>query len=123
MHRCGVAGSFVAAWVVPPAFLGAVGIWPAVVFAQFVPYGEGVFPVQDLSAGIQKIIQVSLSLVGVLALAVIVYGGFKYIIAKGDEREIEEAKQAITAGVIGVLIIGLAYAIVNFVFQALGAGN
>lgn len=106
--------------------LGGLGVWlitfPQLAHAQFQPSDVG-FPVTDLREGIQGIIRTSLLLVGVLALAVTVYGGFKYIIAKGDEREIEEAKQAITAGIIGVLIIGLAYALVVFVFQALGGGG
>ena len=92
---------------------------PGLVRAQFQPSKAG-FPVTDLNTGIQGIIRASLALVGVLALGMVVYGGFKYIMAKGDERETEEAKMVITASVIGILIIGLAYAIVVFVFQALG---
>lgn len=101
--------------------VSAFALWPVgFARAQFQPYGEG-FPVQDLVVGIQKIIQTSLLLVGVLALGMIVYGGFKYMAARGDEQEVQAAKSIITAGIVGVLIIGLAYAIVVFVFQALGA--
>lgn len=90
--------------------------------AQFKPYGEG-FPVQDLGAGIVGIVRTSLLLVGVLALGMLVYGGFRYMAARGEEQEIATAKTIITAAIVGMVIIGLSSAIVGFVFQALGVGQ
>lgn len=91
-------------------------------YAQgFTPPQNPGLPVTDLPTGLANIITTVLLLVGVIALGFIVWGGFKYIIAKGDEREIESAKLTITGGIIGIIVIGLALAIVRFVFQAVGS--
>jgi len=98
-----------------------LGVLPAVAHAQFTrPQNPGL-PVTDLPTGLANIITTVLLLVGVIALGFIVWGGFKYIIAKGDEPEIEAAKLTITGGIIGIIVIGLALAIVRFVFQAVGS--
>ncbi len=104
-------------------FLSAVSLFvglPNLVRAQFVPYNPGGVP-SDLGDAILGIVQVSLLLVGVLALGFIVYGGFRYMMARGDEQEVETAKTILTYAVIGIVFIALAYAIVRFVFQTLGA--
>lgn len=63
------------------------------------------------------VINTVLVLAGVVALGFLVYGGFKYITARGDEQETTEAKQTITGAVIGLVVIGIAAAIVNFVIS------
>lgn len=75
-------------------------------------------PVTDLPTGLANIINTVLLLVGVIALGFIVWGGFKYIYARGDEREIESAKGTIVTAVIGIVVIGIAAAIINFVIGA-----
>lgn len=88
---------------------------------EFEPYGVG-FPVQDLGTGILDIVRTALLLVGVLALGFLVYGGFLYITSQGDQNQLETAKSTVTHAVIGIAVIGLAYAIVAFVFRAFYEG-
>lgn len=77
----------------------------------------------DIKQCIEKFIEYALGLAGVLALAGIVYGGFVYITAAGNQERVESGKNAVTYSIIGLVVIGLAFAIVNFVFQALGGGG
>ena len=86
-------------------------------FGQQVVQGYGA-PARDLPGTILFIINFVLVLVGVLALAFLVYGGFKYITSRGDETEVEGAKSIITNAIIGIVVIGIAAAIVNFVIGA-----
>lgn len=74
---------------------------------------------EPLPRVILNIINFVLILVGVLALAYLVYGGFRYITSRGDETAVEEAKGIITNAVIGIVVIGIAAAVVNFVIQAI----
>ncbi|TSC71942.1 MAG: membrane protein of unknown function [Parcubacteria group bacterium Gr01-1014_38] len=76
-------------------------------------------PARDLPGTILGIINFVLVLVGVLALAYLVYGGFRYITSRGEESEVEAAKGMITNAVIGIVVIGIAAALVNFVIGAI----
>lgn len=78
---------------------------------------------KEIGECIQKVVQYVLGIAGILALAGIVYGGFLYITAAGNQDRIEAGKNAVTYSVIGLVVIGFAYAIITFIFQALGGGG
>lgn len=73
---------------------------------------------RSLPDTIMVIINYALTIVGVIALAYIVYGGFLYITAHGDSNQVDTAKNIIVYAVIGIVVIGVAAAIVNFVVGA-----
>jgi uncharacterized membrane protein YidH (DUF202 family) len=73
---------------------------------------------RDLPTAIMTIVNYALIIVGVLALAFIVYGGFLYITAHGDDKQVSSAKDIIINAVIGIVVIGIAAALVNFVVGA-----
>ncbi|MEK7072917.1 MAG: pilin [Patescibacteria group bacterium] len=60
-----------------------------------------------------------LSLVGVIFLVIIVWGGFLWMTARGNDQQVEKAKQLITSAVIGLIIIAGGYTITNFVLGAI----
>ncbi|MDO8511669.1 MAG: TrbC/VirB2 family protein [bacterium] len=76
----------------------------------------------DLSSVILNIINYVLAVVGVVALAYLIYGGFRYITSGGNEDSIQTAKDVIINAVIGIVVIGVAAALVNFVVRAVGGG-
>jgi hypothetical protein len=76
----------------------------------------------DLVGMIGVVVKYSLGLVGALALAMIVYGGFLYITAAGDPKQIEKAKTVIIYAIIGIIVIGVSFALVSFVVDAF-SGN
>jgi len=59
-----------------------------------------------------------LSLAALLAVIAIVWAGFLYVTAAGDDGRMETAKKIVIWVVIGILLILAAYAIVNTVMQA-----
>jgi len=77
----------------------------------------------DLVSMIARIINTALLLVGVIAVAMLVYGGFLYITAQGDAKQVEKAKTVVIYSVIGIAVIGLAYSIVAFVIGAFNGGG
>ncbi len=77
----------------------------------------------EIGACLANVIKYVLGIAGILALAGIVWGGFLYITAGGNQDRIESGKNAVFYSVVGLIVIGLAFAIVSFVFQALGGGN
>jgi len=68
---------------------------------------------------IGRIIAVGIGLVGVIFLVLMVYGGFLWMTARGDEQKVEKSKELITAAVIGLVIVLAAYVITNFVVSNL----
>lgn len=66
-----------------------------------------------------SIINGALSLVGLIFLILMVYGGFLWMTAQGDESKVEQAKKIISAAIIGLIVIMGAYAITFFVTSRL----
>jgi hypothetical protein len=63
------------------------------------------------------VIQVILGFLGLLAVIMILYGGFKWMLSRGDEGEVESARKVIVAGVIGLLIVLAAWGISVWVIE------
>lgn len=60
-----------------------------------------------------------LGISGSAVLFVFVYGGFKWIFARGDTKGVESGRAAMSAGVIGLCIIFGAYVAINFIVAGL----
>jgi hypothetical protein len=73
----------------------------------------------DLQETVVSIIQWVLGLLGLGAVIMILYGGFTWMTAGGNEEKVEKAKKIITAAVIGLVIILVAWAIVIFALNVL----
>jgi len=70
---------------------------------------------------IGKIINAALGIVGSLALAMFIYGGFTWMLAGGNNEQITKGKNILIWATIGLIIIFASYALVRFVFSAIGA--
>jgi len=66
-----------------------------------------------------RVINFALTFLGLIAVAIILYGGFKWMTAAGNEEQVGEAKKLLGAGVIGLLIILAAWALVTFLIGAI----
>src|SRR6056297_247875 len=80
----------------------------------------------DLRVTIGRIIQAFLGFLGVIALAIVLYGGFLYMTAGGSQDKIDKAKKLLINAFIGLTIILASYAITSFVIsrltEAIGTG-
>ena len=79
----------------------------------------GSIDVSSFTALRDSIVRTLFSIIGSIAVIVIVYGGFRYVTSAGDSSKIAAAKNTILYAVIGLIIAILAFAIVNFVIGAL----
>lgn len=68
---------------------------------------------------IGRIINMVLGFLGVIAVGIILLGGFKWMTAGGNEEKTGEAKKLLGAGVIGLVIILSSWAIATFVINSL----
>jgi hypothetical protein len=72
-------------------------------------------PENSLTSLIAKIIEVLSVIVGIAAVIMIIWGGFKFITSGGDAGRLTSAKQTILYALIGLVIVALAQFIVRFV--------
>ena len=83
--------------------------------AKAAGYGEP----QNLVEIIGALIGAFLSLLGVIFVILVIYGGFLWMTSGGNETKVIKAKHTLQRAIIGVIIIISAYAITAFVFGAL----
>lgn len=69
---------------------------------------------------IKKIINYVLGIVGAVAVLIIIYSGFVYMTSRGNEKQIESAKNSLTYAIIGLVVIFASIIIVNAVISAIG---
>ncbi|PIP33864.1 hypothetical protein COX69_04515 [Candidatus Falkowbacteria bacterium CG_4_10_14_0_2_um_filter_48_10] len=65
-----------------------------------------------------NIIKFFLTFLGIIAVAVILYGGFVWLTAGGNDDRVGKAKKLIVAGIIGLIIVISAFAIVQWIITS-----
>jgi hypothetical protein len=68
-----------------------------------------------------RIIRVALGFLGLIALIIVLYGGFVWMTSAGNEEKISKAKKILTNGLIGLVIILMAVGITQYVLNTLMA--
>ncbi len=70
----------------------------------------------SLPYGIGKIIGAVLVFLGVVFLILMIYGGYIWMTARGNEQEVEKAKNIIKNALIGLIVVLAAYSVTRLVF-------
>ncbi len=70
---------------------------------------------RDPREAAMSLIRLIMTFIGLIAVCIMLYGGFLWMTAAGNEDKVETAKKLIMAGIIGLIIILAAFLIVNFV--------
>ncbi len=76
---------------------------------------------EDIRVTVVRIINIVLSVVGVVFLILIVLAGFKYMTAAGNEDQVSTAVKQITQAVIGFVIIASAWGVSYFILLRISA--
>lgn len=94
----------------------------SVAYAQDIvvePPEQGV-PEGRLGQLIQNGITVILAIAGLLTFVYLVWGGIQWITSGGDKAQYEEARNKITAALVGLAIVAAAWAVMQLVGQFFG---
>lgn len=108
-------------------FVMAILVLPVVAQAQLINANDlgisyGTYTglgTKDVRQTVATIIKTAMGLLGIVAVVIILIGGFEWMTAGGNEKATDEAKKRIMYGVIGLAIILAAYAIASFVVNSL----
>ena len=69
---------------------------------------------------ILNILLLVIILVGLISLAMVLYGGFLYITSRGEQSNIEKSRKVITSAIIGIIIVALSFFLAKFVMNLFG---
>jgi hypothetical protein len=73
-----------------------------------------------LGSNVTLVINYFLGILGLVAVAMLIYAGVLMVTAGGNDEQVGKARKIITYAVIGIVIILLSWTIVTFVTSALG---
>lgn len=65
------------------------------------------------------IVNVLLGLLGLLCLVIMIYAGWIWMMARGNQEDAKRAKDMITGTVIGMLVVLASYSFMSYVFESL----
>ena len=74
---------------------------------------KGVLDFESTTKTTTVILNIAFSFVGMLGIIFLIYGGYMYITARGDDTQMENAKKLIIGVIIGILVILFSYTILN----------
>jgi len=78
--------------------------------------GFGEFSLNSIIAAIIKII---LSFLAIIFLVLLIFSGYRWMTAAGNEEAVTKAKHTIKTSIIGLVIVLMAYSITYFIFTEL----
>lgn len=77
----------------------------------------------SLAGIVMNITNYVLGFITIVAVLMLIWGGIQYLTAAGDEAGVEGAKKTITFAIIGLVVVGIAYAIVSVVVNVFIGGQ
>jgi len=84
------------------------------------PTAQGpIFPVGDIPAFASRIIATFFAVLGMIFLGMMLYGGYNWLTAMGEEEKVETAKKTITAALVGLCIVLSSYAVTGYIIAQL----
>lgn len=111
------------------ALLFAVLFIPIITTAQGFQFDPGgaianslKLPTRDANLLVVDVIRKILFYVIFVAVIVILYGGFRYLTSAGNEERVKSARTTLKVGVIGLVVIMLAYSIMTFIVAKVPVG-
>ncbi|MBI2410527.1 MAG: hypothetical protein HYV32_01340 [Candidatus Kerfeldbacteria bacterium] len=94
-------------------------------FAQITTSGDGYDEISDnLGTNdpvniVTDIVNLALSLLALVAVIIIIIGGFKWMTAAGDPGKVDKAKKLLVAAVIGLAFVMISWALATYVIGKL----
>lgn len=116
LTHLGIATTILAATLMPLAAHAQLGA-RIQRLQQETGQAAGIDSQRDVRDIVASVIRIALSILGVVFILLIIYAGYNWMTAQGDEKQVQEAKRMIRNAIIGVAIILLSRAITSFVFD------
>lgn len=86
-------------------------------------YAEGITQTDSAREFIVNVTNFVLSFLGLAAVVVIIYGGFLYVTAAGEQERADKGKKSVMYAVIGIIIVLISFALVNTIITGAAGGS
>lgn len=73
----------------------------------------------DLRVVLSRLVNQAMGLIGIVFVCIVIFSGFSYMMSMGDEDKAKKAKNTISQGIIGLVIIFCSYSIANFLINSI----
>ena len=91
--------------------------------AGYIPSGDTrTYTEADIVTIIGAFISIALGIAGVVFVVIILYGGWLWGTARGNEEQVQEAEKSIRNAVLGIIVVFAVFAISRFVISAIESG-
>ncbi|HDQ23061.1 MAG TPA: hypothetical protein ENN28_03790 [Candidatus Uhrbacteria bacterium] len=74
---------------------------------------------RDLRETIAMLLNQAMGLLGIIAVVVILYGGFVWMLSGGNEEKVKKAKDTMVSGIIGIVIVLTSFSLANFIINSI----
>lgn len=88
-----------------------------------VPESSGGSAQADFSQSVGTIVKFIVGIAGVIAVVIIIIAGINIAVSQGDPAKLAKATKAIIFAAVGLVVCLLAFAIVNFALDGIGAAG
>lgn len=92
-------------------------------FTIVAPPGKTIPASTSIGTIINNALVIIFSVAALLVLVMLIIGAMQWILSGGDKEAVQKARERITAALIGLAILALAFLIVNVVGNIVGFGN
>ncbi len=86
-------------------------------------YAEGITQTSSAREFVVNVTNFVLSFLGLAAVIVVIYGGFLYVTAGGEQERADKGKKSVMYAVMGIVIVLISYALVNTIIQGAAGGE
>jgi len=76
--------------------------------------------IQGLQCLVGNVLQVAMTIIGLAGFAMIIYGGFKFMVSGGSSKATETARQTLTYAIIGLVVALSSFFIINIISSFTG---
>ena len=80
----------------------------------------GINTIGDL---VNRIVQFLIPLAAVILLLVFIWGGYDFMMSQGNPEKVKSAQAKLTTGIIGLVLLLMAYALVRLISSIFGLGG
>ena len=100
---------------------GGGGLLPTEFWGDCVDKATGVATLNCIPIVLKNVISAFLVFAGIVAVIIVIISGYKFISSRGDQKKVQGAKTSLTYAILGLIVILLAFFIINIIAYVTGA--